>query len=161
MRVIKRWTLRSSELLINLLDLNADFFRAFHVRHRAQISLQEYDVTWCLFSQINLFNCKWWGWWHLELPVPLAVRSCRASSNTMPGISAKIVMATSFIKRDGDKFHSRESGVLARRADSISDMKLFHEIIMLVSRKRCQALSQLWRGHKYSFQPKVQLCQNF
>lgn len=70
----------------------------------------------------------------MELPISLAVRSHRASSNTVPGISAKIVMAASFIKRDGDKFHSRESGVLARRADSISDIKLFHEIIRLVSR---------------------------
>lgn len=70
----------------------------------------------------------------MELPVSLAVRSRRASSNTMHGISAKIVMAASFIKRDGDKFHSRESGVLPRGADSISDIKLFHEIIRLVSR---------------------------
>lgn len=70
----------------------------------------------------------------MELPASLAVRSRRASSNTAPGISAKILTAASFIKRDRDKFHSRESGVLARRADSISDIKLFHEIIRLASR---------------------------
>lgn len=70
----------------------------------------------------------------MELPVSLAVKSRRANSNTAHGISAKNVMAASFIKRDGDKFHSRKSGVLARRADSISDIKLFHEIIRLVSK---------------------------